>query len=93
MKSALKKYDKSATELEAKYNRIYSNRKKSEYEVAKKNLWISVGLMAAVWIANAVDFSLNHFLIDRIAVSAVSDEANVNNIASIKYNLNLRFKL
>ena len=86
-KTALNNYDRSTTEIDLLQNKNIADRQHDEYQVMKKRIGISIGIIAFVWIGNALDVAFNHFLTDRIEVISDVDVRNY------KHNLPAQFRL
>ncbi len=67
-RSALQDYDLAATELAVVQAKNIANRKYDQYQTTRNNLRISVGVVALVWVGNAVDVLMNHLFADRLEI-------------------------
>lgn len=89
---ALTAYDKAPSEPLAIAARTHADRMAAEYHTARDRMRLSVGWVALVWAANAVDFILNHATEDRIEVFAGVSPGH-RGMLDPEYRLSLAVKL
>ena len=92
-KTALHNYDFAFDENTAIRARNEAERKQVEYQTSKENFEISLAVVAIVWVGNAIDVALNHFLSDRINAFAYTAPLNTKESTSSNYWLSLNYKI
>lgn len=92
-KFALDAYDHAFTDKDVEQTKNVADRKESEYKVMRNRYGISLGVLAAIWLGNALDVTLNHFLSDRINVIANGTSLKKTNGGGSDFQLSFAYRI
>lgn len=92
-KTALHNYDFANDESSVLSARYEADRKQKEYQTSKNNFRISVGIVAIVWVVNAIDVGINHLFTDRINILSCTNPLEGQHFLASNYSISLKYRI